>query len=111
MNNKGADQTAQMRRLICTFVVRMINRLSYDVAHMISGEQHDESINPNVMECLGQKYGIPVLFCDVEVNILTSICLVDSSILINWMSLLPILGVSGVLFSFFFFFFFLRNLC
>ena len=91
MNNKGADQTAQMRRLICTFVVRMINRLSYDVAHMISGEQHDESINPNAVDCLGQKYGIPVLFCDVEVNIL--------------MSPFPILGVSGVLFFIFFFFF------
>ena len=33
---------------------------------------------------------------------LTHICLVDSSILINWTSPFPILGVSGTLFSFLF---------
>ena len=32
MNNKGADQTARMRRLICAFVVRM-DRFSHDIAH------------------------------------------------------------------------------
>ena len=36
--------------------------------------------------------------------ILTHICPVVSSILINWMSPFPILGVSGVLFHFFFIF-------
>ena len=35
MNNKGTDQTAQMRRLICAFVVRMWQkRFPHDVAHM-----------------------------------------------------------------------------
>ena len=35
-NNKSADQTAQMRRLICTLVVGIcINRLSQDMAHLI----------------------------------------------------------------------------
>ena len=34
-NNKGADQTARMRRLIGTFVVRKgINRFSHDVAQI-----------------------------------------------------------------------------
>ena len=34
--NKGADQTARMRRLICVFVVAYdINRLSHDVARII----------------------------------------------------------------------------
>ena len=33
---------------------------------------------------------------------LTHICLVDPSILIKWTSLLPVLGVSGVLFHFYF---------
>ena len=34
-NNKGADQTARMRRLICAFVVRIWqNRFSHDVAQM-----------------------------------------------------------------------------
>ena len=33
-NNKGADQSARMRRLICAFVVRIWqNRFSHDVAH------------------------------------------------------------------------------
>ena len=35
-------------------------------------------------------------------SVLTHICLVDSSILINWMSPFPILGVSGVLFHFYY---------
>ena len=36
-NNKGADQTAQMRRLICAFVDRIcINRFSHDKAHIWS---------------------------------------------------------------------------
>ena len=36
-NNKGADQTARMCRLICTFVVRNgINRFSHDVAQMVT---------------------------------------------------------------------------
>ena len=36
MNNKGADQTAQMRRLICAFVVRIWqNRFSNDGAQFI----------------------------------------------------------------------------
>ena len=30
-NNKGADQTARMRRLVCTFVVRKSHRGPYDV--------------------------------------------------------------------------------
>ena len=34
MNNKGADQTALMLRLICAFVVRIW--FSQDVAHMIA---------------------------------------------------------------------------
>ena len=35
MNNKAADQTARMRRLICAFVVRIWqNMFSHDVAHM-----------------------------------------------------------------------------
>ena len=34
-NNKGADQTAQMRRLICTFVVRIWHdRFSHGVAYI-----------------------------------------------------------------------------
>ena len=38
MNNKGTDQTAQMRRLICVFVVRIWqNRFSHFVAHMRYG--------------------------------------------------------------------------
>ena len=32
--HKGTDQTAQMSRLICTFVVG-INRFSHDMAHMV----------------------------------------------------------------------------
>ena len=37
VNNKGADQTARMRRLICAFVVRIWhNRFSQDAAHMIN---------------------------------------------------------------------------
>ena len=40
MNNKEADQTARMRRLICVFVVRIWqNRFSHDVAHMEKGIQ------------------------------------------------------------------------
>ena len=36
MNNKDADQTAWMRRLICVFVVRIWqNRFSHDVAQII----------------------------------------------------------------------------
>ena len=37
VNNKDADQTAQMRRLICIFVVRIWQKqvFSYDVAHFI----------------------------------------------------------------------------
>ena len=36
MNNKGADQTAQMWWLICTFIVCIwLNRFSHDVAHII----------------------------------------------------------------------------
>ena len=36
-NNKGADQTALMRRLICAFVVRIWqNRVSHDVAQLSS---------------------------------------------------------------------------
>ena len=35
MNNKGADQTVWMHRLICTFVVRIWQiKFSHDVAHM-----------------------------------------------------------------------------
>ena len=34
VNNKGVDQTARMRRLICDFVVRMNSRFSHDVAHI-----------------------------------------------------------------------------
>ena len=35
MNNKSADQTAQMRRLICAFVVRIgQNRFFHDEAHI-----------------------------------------------------------------------------
>ena len=34
-NNKGANQTARMRRLICTFVVRIwLKQVSHDVAHI-----------------------------------------------------------------------------
>ena len=37
MNNKGADQTARMRKLICAFVVRIWqNRFSQNVAPLIS---------------------------------------------------------------------------
>ena len=36
MNNKGADQTAQMRRLICTFVVRILqDKFLLDLVHFI----------------------------------------------------------------------------
>ena len=35
-NNKGADQTARMRRLICVFVVHIWhNRFSHGVAHLM----------------------------------------------------------------------------
>ena len=43
------------------------------------------------------------------VFILTHICLSDLSVLIDWMSPFPILGVSGVLFRFYFIF--NRNSC
>ena len=47
MNNKGADQTAQMRRLICAFIVRIWqNRFSYDEAHSIMTKlEKKKSIN------------------------------------------------------------------
>ena len=37
MNNKGADQTGRMRRLICAFVVRIRQKqvLSHEVAHLV----------------------------------------------------------------------------
>ena len=36
MNNKGADQIAWMRRLICSFVVTYgKNRFSHDMAHIV----------------------------------------------------------------------------
>ena len=37
-NNVDADQTAQVCRLICVFVVRILqNRFSYDMAYMFPG--------------------------------------------------------------------------
>ena len=35
MNNKGADQTARMRRLICTFVVRIWHKTHFFMARLI----------------------------------------------------------------------------
>ena len=35
MNNKGADQTARMRRLICTFVVRVWHKTHFLMAQLI----------------------------------------------------------------------------
>ena len=35
MNNKGADQTAQMRRLICAFVVRIWHKTGFLMAQLI----------------------------------------------------------------------------
>ena len=37
MNNKGADQTACMRSLICALLFTLVkNGFSYDVAHFMS---------------------------------------------------------------------------
>ena len=39
MNNKGTDQTARMRRLICAFVFAYgINRFSHDMAYIQEGK-------------------------------------------------------------------------
>ena len=37
-------------------------------SHFVSGETCDESIHPKSVECLGKKYGILVLFRDIEVT-------------------------------------------
>ena len=53
MNNKGADQTAQKCRLICTFVVRII-RFSYDMAHISVVKQHCSNfriLRSNLFRC------------------------------------------------------------
>ena len=34
MNNKGADQTARMRTLICAFVVRILNKTHFLMARL-----------------------------------------------------------------------------
>ena len=44
MNDKGADQTAQMRRLVCAFVVRKLSKTGFlatkpicdQIAHIMS---------------------------------------------------------------------------
>ena len=54
VNNKGADQTERMRKLICTFVVRIWHKhVSHDVAHIICRVRRDGEMELNYGDLLG----------------------------------------------------------
>ena len=60
-NNKGADQTARMRRLICAFVVRIWHKSGFLISHTTSSTFESTlaglvDINESKLSCLGMFY-------------------------------------------------------
>ena len=101
----------------CVFV-RIVSFVNYTLTNWKAQRllilQCARSIGTNDHKCLhglwdaGRITGISIVWGNKHPS-LTHICLVDFSILIKWMSLFPVLGVSGVLFHFYSIFY--RNSC